>query len=104
MGIKERDAIFVVPRGLKLSVVSDYNFYNLAVWGDSLITITGNRGRVFSIKDDGSYEDIAHLAAQQGLSLAKIPSTEDMAGFLIGTGNTGPLNAAGNSTSPWANF
>jgi hypothetical protein len=28
-GIKERDAIFVVPRGLKLSVVSDYNFYNL---------------------------------------------------------------------------
>jgi hypothetical protein len=22
----------------------------------------------------------------------------------VGTGNTGPLNAAGNSTSPWANF
>jgi thymidylate synthase ThyX len=29
MGIKERDAIFVVPRGLKLNVVQDYNFYNL---------------------------------------------------------------------------
>jgi len=29
MGIKEKDAIFVVPRGLKLSTVQDYNFYNL---------------------------------------------------------------------------
>ncbi|MDD5415303.1 MAG: FAD-dependent thymidylate synthase [Smithellaceae bacterium] len=29
LGIKERDAIFVVPRGLRLSVVQDYNFYNL---------------------------------------------------------------------------
>ncbi|MCU0653498.1 MAG: FAD-dependent thymidylate synthase [Candidatus Pacebacteria bacterium] len=29
MGIKEKDAIFVIPRGLKLSVVQDYNFYNL---------------------------------------------------------------------------
>jgi len=29
MGIKERDAIFVVPRGLKLNMVQDYNLYNL---------------------------------------------------------------------------
>ena len=29
LGVKEKDAIFVVPRGLKLSVVQDYNFYNL---------------------------------------------------------------------------
>ncbi len=29
MGIKEKDAIFVVPRGLKLSMVQDYNLYNL---------------------------------------------------------------------------
>jgi len=29
MGIKARDAIFVVPRGLKLDMVQDYNLYNL---------------------------------------------------------------------------
>lgn len=28
-GIGEKDAIFVVPRGLKLSIVQDYNLYNL---------------------------------------------------------------------------
>jgi len=28
-GIRERDAIFVVPRGLKLNVIQDYNLYNL---------------------------------------------------------------------------
>ena len=29
MKVKKRDAIFVVPRGLKLDVLQDYNFYNL---------------------------------------------------------------------------
>ena len=29
LGIKEKDAIFVVPRGLRFSIVQDYNFYNL---------------------------------------------------------------------------
>lgn len=29
LGIKPKDAIFVVPRGLKLSIVQDYNLYNL---------------------------------------------------------------------------
>jgi len=71
--------------------------YALAAQTDGLIALTGNRGHVFRIKDDGSYEDIAHLVAQQGLSLAKIPSTEDMAGFLIGTGNTGKLFRLGRA-------
>lgn len=29
LGVKRRDAIFIVPRGLKLDVLQDYNFYNL---------------------------------------------------------------------------
>ena len=29
LGIKERDALFIIPRGLKLDVFQDYNFYNL---------------------------------------------------------------------------
>jgi len=29
IGIKERDAIFLIPRGLKINVLQDYNLYNL---------------------------------------------------------------------------
>jgi hypothetical protein len=83
----------------KLWVDKDEIVYSLAIWGDSLIALSGNRGRVFSINNDGSYADIAHLGAQQGLSLAKIPSTEDMAGFLIGTGNTGKVYRLGRANN-----
>ena len=29
LGVKKSDAIFIIPRGLKLDVLQDYNFYNL---------------------------------------------------------------------------
>jgi hypothetical protein len=60
--------------------------YALAARPDGLLALTGNRGRVFKIADDGSYADVAHLDAQQGLSFA---ATEN--GLLIGSGNTGKL-------------
>jgi hypothetical protein len=65
--------------------------YALAARLDGLLALTGNRGRVFRIADDGSYADIAHLEAQQGLSMAAVPSQENSGGILIGTGNTGKL-------------
>jgi hypothetical protein len=67
--------------------------YALAARPDGLLALSGNRGRIFRIEDDGSYADIDHLQAQQGLSLAQSPE-----GLLIGTGNTGKvylLGAAG---------
>jgi hypothetical protein len=60
--------------------------YALAARKDGLLALTGNRGRIFRIGDDARYEDVAHLDAQQGLSLA-----ESGNGILIGTGNTGKL-------------
>jgi len=60
--------------------------YALAAQPDGLLALTGNRGHIFRINKDGSYADIAHLEAQQGLSLAIAPE-----GVLIGTGNTGKL-------------
>jgi sugar lactone lactonase YvrE len=60
--------------------------YALAARADGLIALTGNRGRIFRISDDGSFADIAHLAAQQGLSLAVAQND-----LIIGTGNTGKL-------------
>ncbi|MGD0735877.1 MAG: hypothetical protein ABR976_12055 [Terracidiphilus sp.] len=60
--------------------------YALAARPDGLLALSGNRGRVFRIADDGSYADVAHLDAQQGLSFA---ATENA--VFIGTGNTGKL-------------
>ncbi len=71
--------------------------YALTARPEGLIALTGNRGRVFSIHDDGSYSDIAHLEAQQGLSLAAVQDAESMGGILIGTGNTGKLVVLGRS-------
>ena len=44
--------------------------YALAARPDGLLALSGNRGRIFRIQPDGSYADVAHLDAQQGLSLA----------------------------------
>jgi hypothetical protein len=64
--------------------------YALAARKDGLLALTGNRGHIFRIAQNGSYEDVAHLDAQQGLSLA-VPNTGESTGILIGTGNTGKL-------------
>ena len=61
-----------------------------------LLAITGNRGRIFQIEKDGSYADIGHLDAQQGLSLAAEPGSGDI---LIGAGNTGKLFRLGTAAT-----
>jgi hypothetical protein len=76
------------PRALWLS--KDEIVYALAAQPDGLLALTGNRGRIFRIQDDGSYADLGHLDAQQGLSMAPIQSGDGSA-VLIGTGNTGKL-------------
>jgi hypothetical protein len=68
--------------------------YALAARPDGLLALTGNRGRVFKIAGDGSFADVAHLQAQQGLSLAVAENT-----LLIGAGNTGKLLRLGAAAS-----
>jgi hypothetical protein len=79
----------------KLWAGKDEIVYALAAQADGLLALSGNRGRIFRISDDGTYADVAHLEAQQGLSLAAPPG----AGALIGTGNTGKLVSFGASES-----
>ncbi len=84
----------------KLWSGKDEIVYALAARSDGLLALSGNRGRIFRIRDDGSYADVAHLQAQQGLSLAAAQDAEGMGGVLIGTGNTGKvvlLGAAENA-------
>jgi hypothetical protein len=70
--------------------------YALAAQPGGLLALTGNRGHIFTIADDGTYADVAHLDAQQGLSLAAAPGTGNASSILIGTGNTGKLVLLGD--------
>lgn len=79
------DGMTQAPR--KLWADKDEVVYALAARADGLLALTGNRGRIFRIADDGSYADLAHLEAQQGLSLADGKDN----GLFISTGNTGKL-------------
>jgi hypothetical protein len=62
-----------------------------------LLALTGNRGHIYRIQPDGSYADIAHLDAQQGLSMAAARDAEAMGGIFVGAGNTGHLFFLGAS-------
>lgn len=78
------------PRALWSS--KDDIVYAMTSSQDGLIAISGNRGHIFRIRDDGSYADVGHLQAQQGLSLA---AAQGSAGIYIGTGNTGRVYLMG---------
>ena len=75
----------------KLWSSKDDIVYALSAQPDGLLALTGNRGRVFRIQNDGSFADIAHLEAQQALSFAVVRDGEGMGSILIGSGNTGKL-------------
>jgi hypothetical protein len=69
--------------------------YALAAQPDGLLAISGNRGHIFRIQQNGDYADVAHLEAQQGLSLVEVHGSSNV--VLIGTGNTGKLYSLGKS-------
>jgi hypothetical protein len=97
--IPEGSEIYALAEGQaprKLWSGKDEIVYALAAQTEGLIALTGNRGRVFRIADDGSYADIAHLASQQSLSLAVVPGAKGQPdSLLITTGNTGKLFTLG---------
>jgi hypothetical protein len=69
--------------------------YAMAAQADGLLALTGNRGRILRIQKDGSFADIGHLDAQQGLSFAAVHGAQGFEGVLIGTGNTGKVSLLG---------
>jgi hypothetical protein len=98
--VPEGSEIYAITEGQaprKLWTGKDEIVYALASRADGLLALSGNRGRIFRIADDGSYDDVAHLEAQQGLCLAASAGSGD--GLLIGTGNTGKLVSLGSVES-----
>jgi hypothetical protein len=92
--VPEGTEIYAIQEGeapRKIWSGKDEVVYALASRPDGLLALTGNRGRLFHIDDDGTYSDVAHLEAQQGLSLA-IQGKSDI---FVGTGNTGKLYSLG---------
>ena len=79
----------------KLWASKDDIVYALSARADGLLALTGNRGRLFRIQKDGSFADVAHLDAQQGLSLAVQPDSADKSAIVVSAGNTGKLFALG---------
>ena len=67
--------------------------YALDAQPDGVLAISGNRGHIFRIQKNGDYADVAHVEAQQGLSLTNAQGGT----VLIGTGNTGKLYTLGKT-------
>lgn len=95
----EGTEIYAIQEGQaprKLWSGKDEVVYALAAGPDGLLALSGNRGRIFRIQENGDYADIGHLDAQQGLALATIPGSEGTDSIFIGTGNTGKLYRLGH--------
>lgn len=93
--LPEGSEIYALTEGQaprKLWSDKDEVVYALAPRPGGLLVLTGNRGRIFLVRNDGNYADLAHLPAQQGLSLAARPQSDAV---LIGTGNTGKVFVLG---------
>jgi hypothetical protein len=98
--VPEGTEIYALAEGQaprKLWSGKDEIVYALAARPSGVLAISGNRGRIFMIRDDGSYADIAHLQAQQGLTLAPAEGSEGPGALFIGTGNTGKVYAYGGA-------
>ena len=96
--VQAANASTALPEGTEIFALKTYEaprklwsgkddiVYKLAAADEGITALTGNRGRIFTIHTDGSFSDVAHLEAQQAVSMA--PTAE---GWLIGTANTGKL-------------
>jgi sugar lactone lactonase YvrE len=95
--VPEGSEIYLLTEGQaprKIWSTKDEVVYALAARKEGLLALTGNRGHIFQIADDGSFSDVAHLEAQQALTLAvqsNAASADSSSDLLIGTGNTGKL-------------
>lgn len=96
--LPEGSDIYAIKEGQaphKLWSGKDEVVYAMAARADGLLALSGNRGHIFRIQPDGSYADVGHLNAQQGLCMADAHDAEG--GIVIGTGNTGKLFRLGAS-------
>ena len=83
----------LTPEGAprKLWATRDDVIYALHFTPQGLLAATGNRGRIYSVHEDGSWVDVAHAATGQATAFAAAAD-----GLYIATSNTGRLYKLSN--------
>ena len=89
------------PQGAprKLWATRDDVVYALRSTPQGLLAATGNRGRIYRIREDGTYMDLARAATGQATSFADAPD-----GIYVGTSNTGRLYKLGSQPAARATY
>src|SRR6202453_2387992 len=89
------------PQGAprRLWVSRDDVVYGLRFTPQGLLAVTGNRGRIYRIQEDGSYVDLARAATGQATAFADAPD-----GLYVATSNTGRLYKLSNQPSTHATY
>jgi hypothetical protein len=73
--------------------------YALRWTPDGLMAATGNRGRVYRIREDGTYADVAHLEASQATGFA-----DSERGTYISTANSGKVYLLSHGDAPEGSY
>jgi WD40 repeat protein len=89
------------PQGAprKLWASRDDVVYALRSTPQGLLAATGNRGRIYRIREDGSYVDLARAATGQATAFANAPD-----GLYVATSNTGRLYKLSSQPSSHATY
>ena len=83
----------------KLWASRDDVVYALRSTPQGLLAATGNRGRIYRIREDGSYVDLARAATGQATAFASAPD-----GLYVATSNTGRLYKLSSQPSSHATY
>ncbi|MGI8770279.1 MAG: hypothetical protein ACR2JE_02470 [Acidobacteriaceae bacterium] len=84
----------------RLWAAHDDVVYALHATPTGLLAATGNRGRVYRVREDGQYADVAHLEAGQVTAMAPVANGD----FYLGTSNSGKLYRLDETIAPDATF
>jgi hypothetical protein len=84
----------------RLWAAHDDVVYALEATPNGLLAATGNRGRVYRVREDGQYADMAHLEAGQVTAVAPVAN----GGLYLATSNSGKLYRLDATLAPVATF
>jgi sugar lactone lactonase YvrE len=88
--IPDGSELYEIPKGngppRKIWNGKDEILYSLEWTPDGVLAATGNRGRIFRIRDDGTWVDVAHLEAAQVTGFA-----DSEKGLYVSTANSGKV-------------
>ncbi len=88
--IPDGSELYAIPKGdgppRKIWGGKDDILYSLQWTPEGVLAATGNRGRIYRIRDDGTWADVAHLEASQVTGFADSPR-----GIYVSTANSGKV-------------